>query len=297
MNMKKNFIIFLSPLIILMSTTFTVAAAPIHDQINKDRFNTYLQTSQKNELFFEALRTELQRSVSNNGGHIGISFYCLTTGGHISINGDQLFFGASTSKFPTSLMIADMIEEGVLSWDQQVSYQPHYYEGGTGVLQQRVRVGDSYPIDQLMKLTLVESDNIAHRMLSSLFTSTHETRVKYIFNRYLPSEQTDGTNHFTPNQMTKMLATLYNGKEENSSYAKIYEHMSSSIYHSFLNTPATRNHIAHKIGLNGAYYNDIGIFSARYPYILVVMTYQVPDPIGYIGRVSDLVWSLNDRLR
>ena len=266
----------------------------MHDAENNNGTNSQ---GTKDEIFFEQLRAELQKSVYERSGQIGISFFCLTTGKHFSINGDQLFFGASTAKFPNSLMIADMVDEGILDWDHQVVYEAKHYEGGTGILQNHIQIGDAYPLDELMKLSLVHSDNIAHLMLSSAFATVHENRAQYITERYLPGADTDGTFYYSPNQMMKLLLALYIGKEENSGYAKIYEHMSSSMFHSFLNTPSTRNHIAHKIGLCCGNYHDIGIFSAKHPYILVVMTYQTPDAINYISRVSDLVWSLNLSLR
>ena len=253
--------------------------------------NTYAQISEEEEkLFFEALITALQNSVDAQGGRIGISFLCLTSSRQISIGGESRFLGASTSKLPAHMIIAEMIEEGQLSWDQTVRYEQEHFEGGTGILQHHIRVGNSFPIYELLRLSIVYSDNIAHRMLTSLFTSAHLERHHDIYRRYFPGEITEGTNHYSPNQMVRLLSILHEGKDEIEGYARIYQHMRETSFQHSLYTPYTRDHLAHTIGTNDPYFHDVGIFSTERPYILAVMTYRVEDAMNYIGSVSNLVW-------
>ena len=128
-------------------------------------------------------------------------------------------------------------------------------------------------------------------MLASIFATTREERFAEVFRRYLPGETTTGENHFSPTNMTTLLSTLYQRRNEIPGYEKIIELMSERSFHYRLHTENTRNYLAGTIGSNDPYFHDVGIFfRPNQPYILSVMTYQVPSATSYISDVSDLVW-------
>jgi len=242
---------------------------------------------------FEALSDQLNDLVDSANGVVGISFHNLTTGEHISVGGDHLFFGASTAKMFTHLYIADRVADGELSWDQAVVYrQADHFEGGTGVLQNRISEGEEIQVEDLLHYSIRYSDNIAHNMLSSLISSTRQGRRDIVFPRYLSGHRIEG-NYLTANHLAQGLRLI--DSERGGNYTQIYEQMRDTVFRDRLNTGPAAGSVAHIIGTNEAFVHDAGIFrSGHTSYILVVMTDGVSDPNTFISNVSSLVWSLMD---
>ena len=247
--------------------------------------------------FWEGLNTTLEEMTAVNRGVIAVSFLCLTTGTEISIDGDDLFFGASLAKLPRLMRIAEMVAEGELSWEQEIElrWENIAFAGGTGILQGGIREGDTRTIDELVRLTAVYSDNIAYWMLSS-HTVSLENRIYDVFNHYFPNEETDGTNHFSANQMTRLLQILYNGLADIEGYERIFDYYLNSTFEERLKTPQTRGKVAQVIGSNGPYYHGVGIFIGEWPYVLSVMTHGRYFYVEYIGEISDKVWEIMQTL-
>jgi len=241
--------------------------------------------------FFATLSAKLQYETDRVQGRVGISFLCLTTGEQISINGDDLFFGASLAKLPRLMRIAELVEAGAFTWDHAIEYRSEniFFAGGTGILRGNIQNGDTRTVGELTRLAAVYSDNIAYWMLSN-YTVALENRIQDVFDRYLPEEITGGENRFSPNHMAAILNILYNGLDQIEAYRVIYQHYLNSSFRYRLYTAQTSGYVAHVIGSNGAYIHDAGIFSGANPYILTVMTYGVYTAELYISHVSNMVW-------
>jgi len=241
----------------------------------------------------EELYDQLNDMVNSVNGVAGISFHNLTTGERISINGDHLFFGASTAKMFTHLYIADGVANGDFSWNQTVTYnRDDHFEGGTGVLQNRISAGDEITIEDLLGYSIRYSDNIAHNMLSSLISPTRQGRRDIVFPRYLSGYRIDG-NYLTVNHLAQGLNSI--DSERDGNYSQIYEQMRDTIFRDRLNTGPAAGSVAHIIGGNGSFVHDAGIFRrGQTSYILVVMTDGVSNPNTFISDVSHLIWSSID---
>ena len=238
------------------------------------------------------LEIMLQEMVDAGGGtRIGISYLCLTTGRQISINGDRIFNAASTSKLPTHMMVADAVHNGVITWDSRVTFGNAHREGGTGILQNSVRIGDAVEASRLIELSITHSDNIAHHMLADGFVGRGNDRRNAFFGRYLPGQTPPTTNSLTSNQLLTLLRILYEGQDEREGYRIIIDHMSNTIWTDRLYTEQTAHYLSHIIGTFNGYTHDAGIFHLEHPYILVVMTSGVG--VGFISEVSDAVFELH----
>lgn len=246
-----------------------------------------------NEKYFEQLHLRLEQLISQNQGTIGISYIDMTTGETVSINGSQMFLGASTNKVPMAMRIADLVYEGKLSWEQKITYEQSDFEGGTGVLQGRIHVGDEFTIAQLLRYSIVYSDNIAKNMLFRMIAPSANEVIQNFYDTYLPEKQHKAIgNHFSSDVLARFLKVLYKGRGKNPGYQTIYEYMQQTIFQDRLMTPQTKGYVAHKIGQNGSYVHDMGLFSGEYPYVLVVMTNGTPHAKELISEISNLVWSM-----
>ena len=238
------------------------------------------------------LEIMLQEMVATRGGdQIGISYLCLTTGRQISINGDQFFNAASTSKLPTHMMVADDVHHGRITWNSSVTFTSADYESGTGILQHSIQVGDAITASQLLELSITHSDNIAHHMLARGFTGQGQARRNAFFSRYLPGQTPPTNNSLTTDQLMTLLQILYEGRYHIEGYEIIIEHMSNTTWNDRLYTDMTADHLSHIIGTFYGYTHDAGIFHLEHPYILVVMTNGIGT--SFISDVSDAVFALH----
>jgi beta-lactamase class A len=111
----------------------------------------------------EALSKELAQIVERQPGAYGIYLKVLETGERLSVN-DVEFPAASCYKLPLGLMIYEDAAQGRLSLESRIALQRGDWEPGTGVLQ-ATRAGTQFTTRQLVRLAVVESDNIAANML------------------------------------------------------------------------------------------------------------------------------------
>lgn len=117
----------------------------------------------------QKLQKTLNQYLAAQDGTYGVFVIDLTTGQSLGINSDTVFPAASTFKLPMSLYILNLASQGKVDLNEQLAYQESDYEDGTGILQDSISVGDTYPIKELIKLAITQSDNIATHMLLDRF--------------------------------------------------------------------------------------------------------------------------------
>ena len=255
----------------------------------------------------DELEVLLQEVVDEVVGPVGISYYCLTTGRHIAINGDFRFNSASTRKLPTHMIIAESIRDGRMSWDQHLTFVPEHFAEGSGNLQYTIQHGDTFTVEELIEYSIVYSDNIAHKILLNTISFSERERFVYsIFGQDLPGEPIVGGWFITPNQLTEIIRVLYRDKDEIEEYKIILEYMMNTSWSDRFATELADGYVAHTPGWSFGYSHDSGIFFTDYPYILVIMTLDVPtamtwDPDAlypnFISEVSDMVFELHYELQ
>jgi beta-lactamase class A len=108
------------------------------------------------------LAAVLQRQTPSSGT-VGLYVKNLTTGAEAHVNGDRVFPAASLYKLPILAEVERQVKLRRLTPEQQVTVSREHWVPGSGVLQ--ARVGDSLPVGELLRLMIVESDNIAAMML------------------------------------------------------------------------------------------------------------------------------------
>lgn len=238
--------------------------------------------------YYDVIETSIRSITGELKGKVGITYLDLATNETVSIDGDQLFVGASTTKVPLVMLISDKVATGALSWDQKVTYNEADYETGTGTIQTDIK--DSYKLSELTDLAITVSDNIAKNMLYSVLGGNEEG-IREFYGTYL-YKTSDGENQITSEDAAQILATLYWGSENNEGYQALIDDMKHTIFKERLETEKTTGAVAHKIGSNDKNYHDIGIFYHQHPYILTVYTDDVDEAAGVISDVSNTVWQL-----
>jgi len=245
---------------------------------------------EQNAQFYEDLQAKFNELATVQTGAVAISYLDLTTGKALNVNGDTPFVAASCIKVPLAMLVSDAIKAGELSWDQKLTFSESEREAGTGIL--NPQAGDQFSIEELMKVSITHSDNIAKNMLFNAIAPTQAEGFEKMFAAYLPDAQVFTDYQFTANDLANILQFLMNHKSENEGYQKIFDWMKETVFEERLHTPNTQDNVAHKIGSWETFFNDMGVFSGKHPYILVVMTNELGETnaLNHISDISDTVW-------
>lgn len=240
-------------------------------------------------LFYGQLEAQLKSEAVSLDGDIAITYLDLKTGQKVSINGSQVFHGASTTKVPLVMLISDKVRAGELSWNQQVKYDKKFFESGTGKIQEDIK--SSYSLADLAQQSITTSDNIAKNMLYSLLGG-NEAGMKQIYSTYLHAESTKGENEITSEKMALILEFLYDQREVKPEYQQLLNNMKNTVFHDRLETAATAGKVAHKIGTYEEEVDDVGVFFHEHPYVLTIYTSKLDDAEKVISKFSDKVWNI-----
>ncbi|MCX7920873.1 MAG: class A beta-lactamase-related serine hydrolase [Clostridia bacterium] len=246
------------------------------------------------------LKTELEKYIKNFEGRYGVYYYNIETNDELGINHEEEYVAASTVKVPLNLYLYNKIKAGAVNPKGTLTYLSKDYEGGTGIILNEYP-GKKYTVQELSRLSIVYSDNIASNMLFRLLG-------KYNVKKYM--RQVGGTvvddtkNISTPKDMGLYMTLVYEFYKNNGQ-------LGSELMNSFLNTefndripamlPKTVK-VAHKIGTHVGVINDVGIVFTDSPYVICVMSQGVAEKeaskvIAYISKkVYDFVSDIDNAL-
>jgi len=241
------------------------------------------------------------RSLQGGRSGIGISYFCLITERHISINGNRVFFAASTIKLSAHMMLAEDINRGRLSWDQIFTIRESDMASAhnSGVLfGQGVRPGHQFTLYDLMRYSIVHSDNIGFTtIMRAILPNSNHFGMEFtnaVYRRFFPGQTAPGRHRISPNQQTIILRELYEGLGVVDGYDIILNYMMNTAWNDRFITPQTNGHVAHVPGWTPPYQNDSGIFFTDHPYILVVYTEGVGG-VPFLSQVANEVFRINRR--
>ena len=96
---------------------------------------------------------------------VAISYYNFQQKETYALNEDWVMNAASTTKVATAMLFSDLIWQGVLDWDSELSYSDSYYEEGEGAVTNSEKKA-AYTIEELVYEMLTYSDNTATNMLA-----------------------------------------------------------------------------------------------------------------------------------
>lgn len=255
-----------------------------------DSNNISEEELKKSEEKITKIKKQISTILDDNSNYYGIYYYDIKTEKGFSINPDKPFIAASTVKVPIAMMIADKLQDKTLSPSDRLTYLDKYYMEGAGDLQGAINQGDKISIDDLLKYMIVNSDNIACNMLSTVAGN----RTDY-FQKVTSQTINEDENVLTITQQFLMLKKLYENEEKNPYYDKIIEYMKNTTTHDRLDKYVPQNIVAHKIGDYEESVNDIGIFYTTDPYILCIFSSgdELDTETENIAKISKFIYELN----
>lgn len=220
---------------------------------------------------FQPLRDYLNDKYEADSS-VSIYFEYLSTGANIAISKDARFYPASLLKIPTAMAVAKKIDKGEWRWDNKLVLMPTDRNDKFGTLYKEP-TGSIFTIEELIRRSLIDSDNTAHSiLLRNLETpEINDVNAHMGLGGFL---EADGS--ISAKRYSVILRSLYTSSyltDKNSE--KIISILSEGQFREYLGSGLPTGVIfAHKIGVDAdkKIYLDSGIiYLENRPYILSAM--------------------------
>ncbi|MDB4900656.1 MAG: Beta-lactamase [Gemmatimonadetes bacterium] len=267
-----------------------------------------------------SLRTAIMSRIGAvPGAEVAVSFRDLGTGDSLDLNATTEFHAASTKKIPVMLAVLRAVEAGRLSLDQGVPVVNRFasiVDGSAYSLDAGVdsdssmygRIGQSVPVRELLERMIVRSSNLATNTLVALVGAepanamAHElgaTHMRVLRGVEDQKAYDRGLNNTTT---SADLAVLLQRIERNEALTATSARLMREIllrqeFNDEIPAGLPKGiPVAHKTGSITATLHDAAIVypPTRAPYVLVVLTRNIPDEKvarALIADVSRLVWT------
>lgn len=204
---------------------------------------------------------------------------------------DVIYYAASTIKSLEALYVYTKAREGVIDLDDTITYTKKFKVSySTGV--SKHKIGDKIPIRDLVKYSVVYSDNSAHQMLISYIGKS--TLKK--FGNDLGAVNTlvggDNFGNISALDGAIYMKALNEFFQKNDEYAK---ELKSFFFEAEQKELAVNNlKVANKYGLYKKYYHNIGIMYDERPYIISILTLEgLKNKEEKISDISNKIYELH----
>jgi beta-lactamase class A len=250
------------------------------------------------------LQARLDSAVDHAPGRVGIAVEDLATGMTTGVNAGTSLPAASTIKIPVMVEVFRQMADGDIDLNTKLHLRESDRDDGWGDMAY-ARANTQRTVEQLLRLMIDDSDNTATNMLIRLVGRQKVNRTMAELGLrdtnlgdYIRSA-TDGIRYSlrsSPRDMVKLLDSIARRKLVDAwSSGEMLAILTGQTHNGLLPQPLPKKlQIAHKTGSLHDTLNDVGIvFRANEPYVIAVMTTQLPSlPMGrrFIHDVSKLTY-------
>ncbi len=242
----------------------------------------------------EPVRKKMKEIVAKyeaSGNRIGVYFEFLNTGANISINQDSRFWPASLSKMPTVFAAMKKVEDGEWKLSNELVLFPEDKDERFGELYKK-SAGTKFTIEELIRETLINSDNTSHKILVRNLSSEDYTNM---FEALGMEELFDKDYNITAKEYSRIFRALYNASYLNRDNSqKILRWLSETKFNEFLGSGLPQGAVfSHKIGeeYKEVVFLDSGIiYIPNRPCLITVMV-EVEDN-GGVARAQEIMREL-----
>ena len=202
-------------------------------------------------------------------GNVSLLFKNLETGFVHTYNADRVYFGASLNKLNHALYVFELAERGLIDLNHVHTFTEADIRGGTGQIQ-HMEPGTQFTTRELLRRSMVHSDNVAQHMLIR-----HTAGISFTYNDFVAQI---GAN---PNFIGNIGAQNTNVHDKAIWMYAIHNYINGDGLHShyfraaLLATPGfimSDYPMARKYGWATASFHDAAIVYAPSPYILIILS-------------------------
>lgn len=239
---------------------------------------------------YRQLSDSIKAYLEDKEGTYAIHFMALTGRGRFGIGDLEPMIAASTTKVPINLYLFNLFAKGVMDPEWELEYCEEDYEEGTGSIQYE-DYGTLYTIRELVRRSIVESDNVAINMLVR-FAGWNE--VKVFMEKSVGHEVDFAGNSFSAKDMAVFMKAVYDFR---NAHPDLGEEFLNYLEHTEFNDRIPLylpegTIVAHKIGTEINVINDVAIIFADRSYILSILSNGVVEEqaIEVLAEISRMVY-------
>lgn len=250
------------------------------------------------------LQTALASVPNYAPGHVALEIKDLATGYTSGVNANAVMPAASTIKIPIMVEVFKQMWNGRFDLNRRVHLQASDRDWGSGDICD-APLGSGFPVSELLTKMITVSDNTAANMLIRLVgrrrinrtmadLGLHHTHLA----DYIRTEEWNVRSSLrtTPADMVRLLSDMAKKKLiDESASEKMISILEGQQINTLLPVPLPPDVlIAHKTGSFGDTLNDVGIVFGQEPYVIAVMTTDLPSldsGRSFIHRISKMAYT------
>jgi beta-lactamase class A len=244
---------------------------------------------------YKPMKDDILKIIENTNGIYGVYFEDLQTGAWIGLNEREKFSSFSLAKVPVLVAALKLIEEGRLSFDQDVTISENELDYDSGSLAY-MGAGYTTSLREILTFVINESDNTALNALRNMVPVEDFLKASIFMEVNLTYDSAGGV-YYSPKDVSNMFRSLYYStylRRPYSNYALSL--MALDTEYNWLKRDLPENvEVSHKYGIGTKYnvYNDCGIvYLGKKSYILCIMSKEstIKEAGEIIGNISKLVY-------
>ena len=220
------------------------------------------------------IQTSLRGIIGNYKDNISIYYYNFTSKNQYTLNENIYYVTASLKKVPLAMQVLDKVYSDEITLNTEISYEHSDYADGTGILQFEENIG-SRSIEELLMLSLTESDNIAYNMLNKFCEYTLIDYVNSLIGENSMIIDDNNFSRLTAKHNFEILYNLYTNPNNNPYYELIINYLKDTAFNDSINKYLPKDSVSHKIGSYYRSYHDEAIIFGKQDYILVILTKDI----------------------
>lgn len=260
-----------------------------------DKDNVILKLNQINEVN-EDMKKYMNKNILSeilnnivNGYDVSYYYEDPSTKEEFKDSEKEYFVAASTIKVGVATMIIDMVNEGKLNLDDLEYYNKVDQEAGTGIIQ-KDPIYTQYSIKYLLEVMIKYSDNIATNILIRTANDINgDDYYKNYMNNITENNFKINGNQINAYGAMKLVQNLYDNKDKKRYYTDIIKNMTETEFKDRMSLYIEDDIVAHKIGSNEHYFNDIGIVLLDNPFLFSSYCSEGQDICN--NKIGDLTLS------
>lgn len=272
----------------LVSKSNTKKATVVENTSTKKTKKTEPQREATTELL-DAINAYLSEK-GIDASQVGISIRSFDGIDDIQVNADAEFTAASTYKLPLAVIYYEKVNNGEMSLQDELYYNPSYFETGAGTITNEYSPGSNVSLEALLNALIIESDNTAgHILFENLggWQAYKQEAAKYA-HREMDEAFYSLENDLTANYAGDLLSYIYENKKD---FQTLLENMQQSKPNDYLDKKIVTN-VAQKYGFYNYACNAIGIVQeAKVPYSIAVYTTLSDTGIDVIGDINEMAYN------
>lgn len=211
----------------------------------------------------------LDTLIASYEGALAVGYYDITSGYQYAYNGELSFPAASVIKAPFCRYVLGMVEQNQLDLSSELTYTEEMLVGGTGSIKD-AEFGTVYTQEELIKLCIRKSDNVAFKMLRQVYpVDGFKQYARSIGITDIYGIKNISSSNINAVNAIAYMKDIYSYITEDNQYGKTLElHMRSTV------NPMIRSKypVVRKYGWMEGAYHDMAIIKAPRPYILVILS-------------------------